>query len=155
MPACDNLFVPPDRREAVGAAERRDAARALSHRIRGERRSLCFARRRFDQPHQQVLRAANLAVDLHRQSRLDDGSLLRAPTGEKPQHRRDELVKREDCRRREAGEHNDRAATSRRQTNRLAGLERDAVRDDPGIAKFGDDAIRQVARSLARATGEQ
>ena len=28
------------------------------------------------------------------------------------------------------------------------------MRDNPGISKFGDDAIRQVARSLARATGE-
>ena len=33
----DDLFVPADRREAVGAAERRDAAGPLSHRIRGER----------------------------------------------------------------------------------------------------------------------
>ena len=42
--AClDNLFVPPDRREAVGTAERRDAAGSLSHRIRGERRSLRLA----------------------------------------------------------------------------------------------------------------
>jgi len=44
---------------------------------------------------------------------------------------------------------------SRRQTNGLAGFERDAVRDNAGIAKFGDDPIRQVARSLARAAGEQ
>src|SRR5579862_426795 len=35
----DNLLVPSDRREAIGAAERGDATGSLSHRIRGQRRS--------------------------------------------------------------------------------------------------------------------
>ena len=61
----DNLFMPPDRREAVGAAERRDAAGSLSHGIGGERGSGCFIRC-LDQPDQQVLRAADLAIDLDR-----------------------------------------------------------------------------------------
>ena len=76
-------------------------------------------------------------------------------TGQQAKHRRHELVKREDRRRRKAGEHDDGTATSRREADRFARLERDAVRHDSGIAQFGDDAIRQIARSLARATREQ
>ena len=70
-------------------------------------------------------------------------------------HRRDELVEREDRRRREAGQHDDRLAAGRGQTDRLAGLERDAVRDDPGIGQLGDDAIGDVAGAFARAAREQ
>ena len=150
----DDLLVPADRREAVGAAERRDAAGPLSHRIGGERRSGRLVRS-LDQPDQQILGAADLAVDLDRQSGRHHGPLLGAPTGQQPKHRRDELVKRENRRRRKAGEHDNRTAASRRQADRLARLERDAVSDDSGIAQFGDDAIRQIARALARAAGEQ
>ena len=43
----------------------------------------------------------------------------------------------------------------RRQADRLAGLERHAVRDDPGIVELGDHAIGHVARALARSARQQ
>ena len=82
-------------------------------------------------------------------------ALLRAAAGEQAEHRRDELVEREDRRGREAGQHDDGAPAGGGQADRLARLERDAVGDDAGIVELGDDAIRHVARALARAAGEQ
>ena len=68
-PGLNDLFMPADRGEAVGAAERGDAAGSLSHRIRRERRSLPVVGR-LDQSDQQVLRPANLAIDLDGESGL-------------------------------------------------------------------------------------
>ena len=111
--------------------------------------------RRLDQSDQQVLGPADLAVDLHGQLA---GTTVRscAPRpASRANHRRDELVEREDRRGRKAGEHDHRAAAGRREADRLAGLERDAVRDDAGIVELGDDAIGDVARALAGSAREQ
>ena len=155
MPACDDLLVPADRRETVGAAERRDAAGSLSHRIRGERRAVRSSSAVSTSP---TSRYSVRPISLLTLTASRAGTTVRscAPRpASSANHRRDELVKREDRRRRKAGKHDDRAAARRRQADRLARLERDAVRDDAGIAQFGDDAIRQIARALARAAGEQ
>ena len=91
----DNLLMPADGGEPIGAAERGDAPRALPHRI-GHERHAGFLLRRVDQSHEEVLGSADLAVDLHCQPSLDRGSVLRASTREQAQHRRHELVECED-----------------------------------------------------------
>src|SRR5262249_25679786 len=53
------------------------------------------------------------------------------------------------------GKHDNWPATSGRQANGLAGLQCDTMSDDARISKFSDRAIRQVARPLAGASGEQ
>ena len=111
--------------------------------------------RRLDQADQQVLRAADLAVDLHGQSRRNDRAFLGAAAGQQAKHRRDELVEGEDRRRREARQDDNRAAAGGREADRLAWLERDAVRDDAGVVELGDDAVRHVAGALARAARQQ
>ena len=75
--------------------------------------------------------------------------------GEQSNHRSDELVEGEDGRGGEARQHDDRAPAADRETDRLAGLEGDAVRDDAGIVELGDDAIRHVARAFAGAARQQ
>src|SRR6185436_14790756 len=150
----DNLVVPRDGGEAVGAAERGDAARALSHRIRGQRRVAAFARR-LDQPDEQILGASDLAVDLHRQPRAHVRALRLRAAGQAAHDRRDELVEREDRRRRKAREDDDRLAARGGKADRFARLQRHAVRDDARIVELGDDAIREIALALAGPTGQQ
>ena len=57
--------------------------------------------------------------------------------GKRADHRRHEFVEREDRRRRKPGQDHDRLAVGHREADRLAGLQRDAVGDDAGIARAG------------------
>ena len=74
---------------------------------------------------------------------------------EQPNHRRDEFVKRENRRRRKAGQITTGLPSRDGQAHRLARLERDAVGDDARIGQFGDDAIAEIALAFAGAAGEQ
>ena len=83
------------------------------------------------EPDEQVLGAAALGVDAHRQRRrrpLCRRSARQAGVG--ADHRRDELVEREDRRGRKSGQDHDGLAVGDREADRLARLQRDAVRDD-------------------------
>ena len=53
------------------------------------------------------------------------------------------------------GKHHHRAPACRGEADRLARLERHAMRDDAGIVEFGDNAIRHIARALAGSTRQQ
>ena len=111
--------------------------------------------RRLDQPDQQVLRAADFAVHLDGESGRNDRPLLRAAARQQANHRRHEFVEGEDRRGRESRQHHHSAPAGRGEADRLAGLERHAVRDDPGIVEFGDHAIGHVARALAGSARQQ
>ena len=50
-------------------------------------------------------------------------------------------MEREDRGRREAGEDDDGAPAARREADRLARLQRNAVRHDPWIGQLGDDPV--------------
>src|SRR5262249_14030376 len=157
----DNLCVAADRRETIGAAESCDASGSLSHRI-CHKRDAGYVRlrvirgwRSLDQSHQQVFRPSDLAVDLDGQPRGNRCSLCGTTSSLLSNDRRNELVKREDRRCRKPGKHDNWPATSGRQANGLAGLQCDTMGDDAWISKFSDCAIRQVARPLAGASGEQ
>ena len=150
----DDLRVPADRDEAVGAAERGHAARALAHRIGGERRPPCSPRstrptsRYSVRPISQLTFTASRAR--HRRSRSSGRG--------RPSARITGATNSWNVKIAEVGKPGRTTTGSppgRRQADRLARLERDAVRDDAGIGQLGDDAIRQVAGALARAAGEQ
>jgi hypothetical protein len=96
-----------------------------------------------------------LGVDAHRQRRRHRLAPLPRQAGERADHRRDELVEREDRRRRKARQDDDRLAVADGEADRLAGLERDAVRDDPRIAEPARDAIREISCALRRPTRKQ
>ena len=89
--------------------------------------------RAIDQTHEQIFRAADFRIDFQRKVGAHAAVLRRGSTSEARDHRRGELVKREDRRRGKAGQNNDRLAFVRRQTNRLAGFERHAMRDDARV----------------------
>src|SRR5690606_37266800 len=82
-PGLHDLLVPADRREAIGAAERRDTAGALSHRICGKR---SVPADRLNEPHEQVFGPADLAVHLHREPGGYHRLLLPTAAGEQPDH---------------------------------------------------------------------
>ena len=55
---------------------------------------------------------------------------------------------------REARQDHHRLAVADREAERLSGLQGDAVGDDPGRAEAGDEPVRQIARALRGAAGE-
>ncbi len=137
-----------DRDEAVGAAPCGDGTRAFAHRIRGE--SIV----RLHEADQQVFGASALGIDAHRQCRLRVMPPLERQACVRAQHRCNELVEREDRGRWKAGKDHHRLAARHRKADRLAGLQRHAVRDDARIREPADDAIGNVASAFRRATRE-
>jgi hypothetical protein len=63
----------------------------------------------IDQTDQKILGAADFAVHLYGELRLEHRAFLRAATREQPYYRRHEFVKSEDRRGRKAGQHDHRA----------------------------------------------
>ncbi len=141
-PCLNNLFVPADRGEAIGAAEGGNTAGSLSHRIRDKRRSPVH------KSDEDILRPANLAI--HFTANLADTvmSFLRTAPRQQANHRRDELVKGEDRRSRKAWQYDNSTPAGRGETDGLAGFERHAVSDNSRIVEFGDNAIRHVSSPL-------
>nr|WP_252374346.1 hypothetical protein [Hydrogenophaga sp. 2FB] len=141
-----DLGVLANRDEAIGAAEGGHRTRSLAHGIRAE------APLGGHQAHQEVLGAAPFRVDAHRQRRrhvLVPG--LQRQTGERPDHRRQEFVEREDGRGRKAGQDDHGLAVGDGQAHRLAGLERHAVRDDARIAEGAHHTVGKIALTFGRA----
>lgn len=89
-----------------------------------------------------------------RHDRLDFGVGARRQSGHPAQHRHDHVVEGEHRRGRKAWQDHDRLAVAHRKAERLAGLERNAMRDDAGLAEPADDAMGQIARTFRRAAGE-
>ena len=76
-PCLNDFLVPPDRREAVSAAERGDAAGPLAHWVR--RKPFAWS---LHQSNKEILGTPNLAVDLDSESGGYNRSFLRAAARE-------------------------------------------------------------------------
>ena len=126
----EDLGVLVDRDEAVGAAEGRDRAGALAHGVRGE---VCLALHQADE---KVLGAPALGVDAHRQRRGPRSAAVRG--GRPAKARITGATNSWNVKIAEVGNPG-RITTglpsAHRQADRLAGLERHAVRDDARVAQ--------------------
>ena len=107
-----------------------------------------------DQRHQHEFLAAELGRDAHRHFGLDAARGFRRQAGARADHRRDEGVKGEDRRGRKSRQHRQRLAVEHGEAERLAGLERDAVHDDAGLAQPRHHAVRKIARAFRGAARE-
>ena len=107
-----------------------------------------------DQRDQHELLAAELGGDAHRHVGLDGARGFRRQTGARADHRRHEGMEGEDRRGRKSRQHRQRLAVDHRQAKRLAGLERDAMDENAGLAELRHDAVREIARALRGAAGE-
>ncbi|GJE44265.1 hypothetical protein AEGHOMDF_3453 [Methylobacterium soli] len=130
------------REEPVRLREGRDRARAL-----GQGQGHEPVRPRRQRGHHEF-HAAELGTQPLRQGRGDGGLLARRQPGHRPDQRHHEFVEGEHRRGREARQHHDRLALRHREAEGLAGLERDAVDQDPGFAEARQDAVRDIARAL-------
>ena len=92
-----------------------------------------------DQRDQHEFLAAELGGDAHRHVGLDGARGFRRQAGAGADHRRDEGMEGEDRRGRKARQHGERLAVDHREAERLAGLERDAMHEDAGLAELRHD----------------
>ena len=106
------------------------------------------------QSDQQVLGSSAFGIHAHGQRGIDALPTLDRQAGEGAQHRCEELVKREDRGGRESRQDDDGLAIGDRETDGLAGLERNAVSDDAWIAEAVHDAVGEIAGTLGCAAGE-
>ena len=145
----DDLGVARDPDEAVRSAECGDASAALPHGIGGEAPGGSA-----HQPDQQVLESPALGQRLLGQPRRDHLARARSGSRKLSDHWGHELVEGEDRRRRKSRQDHHRQAPTRRQADRLAGLESHAVDHDSGV-ELGHDAAVQVTLALRRAPGHE
>ncbi len=108
----------------------------------------------IDQRDHHEFGAAKLGGDPHRYLCAHLGVRARRQPGHPAQHRDDHVVKGEHRRGRKARQDHHRLAVADSEAQRLAGLERDTMGDDAGLAEPTDDAMGDVARALRRAAGE-
>ena len=134
-----------DPQKPVGLREGGDRTGALARRVRDQ------PVRSFDQRHHDEFGAPEFGGDPHRHARIDLGVGTRRQARHPPQHRHDHVVKGEHRRGRKSRQDDHRLAVAYRKAQRLAGLERDAVRNDAGLAEPADDAMGYVARAFRRA----
>jgi hypothetical protein len=83
--------------------------------------------------------------------RLDLSLLPRRQSRHRAQHRHSEFVEGEDGAGRKARQHYDRLLARDREAKRLAGLQRHAMHENARRGQRGQDAMRDIARALARA----
>ncbi len=148
-PGLDELRVAVDSDEAVGATEARHAAASLAHRIGGQATLLVL-----DESDEQIFQPAAFTLRLDRQPGGSGLAVFVRMPGEIAEQGRHELVEREDRRGRKAGQDHDGLLSLGGETDRLAGLERHAVHQDPGVELADDDRV-QIALALGGATREQ
>ena len=134
--------------KTVGLGKGGDGAGAFACRVRDQ------SARPFDQRHHDEFGAAEFGGDPHRHPCIDLGVRTRWQARHPPQHRHDHVVEGEHRRGREPRQNHHRIAVADGKAQRLARLERDAVRDDARVAQPADDPMRQIAGALRGAAGQ-
>ena len=137
-----------DLQKAVGLGKGRDGARPLAGRVGNQ------AVGALDQRHHDEFGAAEFGGDPHRHARGNFCIVARRQARHSAQDRHDHVVEGEHRRGRKSRQDHHRLAVADGETQRLARLQRDAVRNDAGLAEPRDDAMGDVARALRRAAGE-
>ena len=125
-----------DGKKSVGLRKRSDGARAFAAR-KSDR--AVFA---GHQGYENELLAAEFRSDPHRHARRDGSRTLRRKPRPRADHRSDEGMEREDGGGRKARQHDEWLVTDHRETKRLAGFQRHAMDEDPGLAEPRHDAMR-------------
>ena len=138
-----------DGEEAIGLRERGDRAGALGRGIGGKGARLTA--RHADQGDHDELGAPELGGHAGRKRRLDGLGGFRRPTAIGADEGRREFLEGEHGRGRKARQHDHGLGADDRQAERLAGLQRDAMHEDAGLAEARDRPVRDVARAFGGA----
>ena len=136
-----------DREETVGLREARDRTRAFAER-EGFEPGLIFAQR-----HHREFGAAEIGRDRDGSLRFHDRLRARRKAAHAPQHRHDKIVEGEHRRSRKSRQHDNCLTVDNRKTERLAGFQRDAMRNNAGLAEVPDNVGGKVAGAFRCAAG--